>query len=317
MHAVESDIKRRKDVKAYLWTPDGSLLNDGKAVQQYAYSFWADAVEAYAPKKLTRDGEKFVAISGIAKTVQYPLRDDYLAGLWRRNLLQGFLWKSRNRYARPPDNWRATTWSWASTDGEISMHCYYTPSQLCYCADTGKVQVHHHTPTGEVPFEELATVEKVEFKTLGNDPMGAITEVHIFITGKLVPAVITEKSSGEMSLGIWMEKKSLCVIAGERSIFLDHPFEEKSVPLFCFPLLAETGYQSTVSGLLLILSSGPETSRTYQRFGTFTLDRNDSRKAYCPQRFGTGVLVLEEHWTDVLNRLQGEVGSDLTTVRLV
>src|SRR2546429_7258411 len=61
---------------------------------QDAYSFWWKIIEIYSQCNLTRKEDKLVAISGLAKEVYTALggHDEYLAGLWRRNLLSQLLW---------------------------------------------------------------------------------------------------------------------------------------------------------------------------------------------------------------------------------
>lgn len=83
---------------------------------------WHKLVEQYTKCSLTMDEDKLVAISGIAKLVQRKLEDDYLAGLWRRSLLEDLLWEVRGDGvgAQRPDRYRAPSWSWASVDGRIS-----------------------------------------------------------------------------------------------------------------------------------------------------------------------------------------------------
>lgn len=83
---------------------------------------WHELVEQYTRCSLTMDEDKLVAISGIAKIVQRKLKDDYLAGLWRRNLLEDLLWDVLpiEVRAQRPDRYRAPSWSWASVDGRIS-----------------------------------------------------------------------------------------------------------------------------------------------------------------------------------------------------
>ncbi|KAK3169916.1 hypothetical protein OEA41_009300 [Lepraria neglecta] len=64
-----------------------------KTAEKHAYNFWDDTIEAYAIKDLTREEDKLVAISGIAKKVQDVVKDEYVAGLWKRNMIYGLLWR--------------------------------------------------------------------------------------------------------------------------------------------------------------------------------------------------------------------------------
>lgn len=317
-----SGYKIEKNIKVDFWAPDGSVLNDTQAVRRHAYSFWVDAVEAYTPKKLTRDEDKIVAIAGIAKMVQHALKDDYIAGLWMGNLLQGLLWRAKIRYARPPTRWRAPSWSWASVNSGVVMHRHHSQSLFCLgCRE--RAEFHRHTRPGDVPFVELASIDEVHIETIGNDPMGAVTEAHIRMTGRAIPAMVTEDSSGRISLGIFMrtnfgmEGRNPCIIADDTSIFLDRALGGKRIAVSCLPLLAENDYQNTISGLLLIPLSDSKGTRTYQRIGAFVLDRDHGYdKAYWPQRFSSDIQLGKAGWDDLLNRLQGELAPDLTAINL-
>lgn len=74
-------IKEGEDIKADFWASGGSVLRATQALQQHAYSCWADAVEAYTPKILDRGEDKLIAISGIARHVQHAFKNDHVAGL--------------------------------------------------------------------------------------------------------------------------------------------------------------------------------------------------------------------------------------------
>ena len=328
MHASESrsGYQIEKNIKVNFWAPDGSILNDTQAVRRHAYSFWVDAVEAYAPKKLTKGEDKLIAIAGIARMVQHAIGDDYIAGLWKGNLLQGLLWKSSNRHTHPPAQWRAPSWSWASMNGEVVMHRHH--SQSYFCQGLERLGTHRHTwGPGEVPFVELASIDKVHIMTLGGSPMGAVAEAHICMTGRAIPAIVTEHSSGGLSLGIYMRVKSsaeggdLCIIADDASIFLDGELGEKRIGVSCFPILAENnldGYRNTISGLLLVSSSHSKGPRTYQRLGTFVLDRDHGyQKAYWPHKFGSDIQLGFHGWPNVLSRLKGELAPHPTSITLV
>ena len=52
---------------------------------------WETVVESYSKRSLTRESDKLVAIGGIAKELQRFLQDEYLAGLWNRDLLRELL----------------------------------------------------------------------------------------------------------------------------------------------------------------------------------------------------------------------------------
>ncbi|OAP60541.1 hypothetical protein AYL99_05543 [Fonsecaea erecta] len=105
-------------------------------------NIWLSLIEEYTSRDLTRDQDKLPALSGIASTVGGLTKDDYLAGLWRNDLLQNLSWsvetfepthqcddpehdaamppatKSEVKY---PSKYRAPSWSWASLDGKVTF----------------------------------------------------------------------------------------------------------------------------------------------------------------------------------------------------
>lgn len=52
------------------------------------------------------------------------LNDDYVTGLWKKDLLRGLLWHAPgfiddSLHLIEPQKYRAPTWSWASVDGAV------------------------------------------------------------------------------------------------------------------------------------------------------------------------------------------------------
>ncbi|KAL6404051.1 hypothetical protein AUP68_13429 [Ilyonectria robusta] len=75
---------------------------------------------------LTYESDIFPTLSGLASRISALLKDGYIAGLWRSNLVEGFSWTHEGK-RRPlnaqPKLWRAPSWSWASmTDGVLYKH---------------------------------------------------------------------------------------------------------------------------------------------------------------------------------------------------
>ncbi|KAG6364454.1 hypothetical protein INS49_006055 [Diaporthe citri] len=75
-------------------------------------------VENYSARNLTKASDKFPAFSGIVQRLQ-PVLGDYMAGLWRRDIVRG-LWWVKEVEGGPVSKYRAPSWSWASVDGPVS-----------------------------------------------------------------------------------------------------------------------------------------------------------------------------------------------------
>jgi hypothetical protein len=86
-----------------------------------ASASWLDAVEVYSSLQLTFDKDKLPAISGIASAYHRKTKDQYLAGLWRSELVESLLWRSVDEVPSLPEIYCAPTWSWASVKGQVGF----------------------------------------------------------------------------------------------------------------------------------------------------------------------------------------------------
>jgi hypothetical protein len=77
---------------------------------------WHQIVNLYTNAQLTRESDKLVAISGIARVLQDQHTGGYLAGLWRNGIEIQLPWRCAD--FRTPAAYRAPSWSWAAVDGE-------------------------------------------------------------------------------------------------------------------------------------------------------------------------------------------------------
>ncbi|MCJ1390280.1 hypothetical protein MMC18_003138 [Xylographa bjoerkii] len=90
---------------------------------------WYRIVTQYSGLRLTRDGDKFPALSGLASYVKDQIGYDYVAGLWKQDLHRGLLWFRDTSYVGEADTLktlpekRAPTWSWASVHGTTPLLC--------------------------------------------------------------------------------------------------------------------------------------------------------------------------------------------------
>ncbi|KAK8045436.1 hypothetical protein PG993_005460 [Apiospora rasikravindrae] len=85
---------------------------------------WNEIVQSYTPAQLTVGSDRLPALAGVARRHSELTKDQYIAGMWRRTLVDQLTWMSAyfyrgdlNRHTRP--SWRAPTWSWVSVDGPV------------------------------------------------------------------------------------------------------------------------------------------------------------------------------------------------------
>ncbi|KAK4236581.1 heterokaryon incompatibility protein 6 [Achaetomium macrosporum] len=85
---------------------------------------WRGLVQDYTQRKLTVSSDRLPAIGGIARELSMLTGMEYLAGLWKENMLQDLMWYARTEEWRmrpalaeglPP----APTWSWAAVEAPI------------------------------------------------------------------------------------------------------------------------------------------------------------------------------------------------------
>jgi hypothetical protein len=59
-----------------------------------SYRMWLALVARYSTCELTYRSDTLPAVSGLAKSFQFKLKDEYLAGIWRKDMIRGLLWKT-------------------------------------------------------------------------------------------------------------------------------------------------------------------------------------------------------------------------------
>lgn len=86
---------------------------------------WMKVVKAYMGCQLTFDDDKLIAISGVARRMAPSLGNEYLAGIWRQDMISQLLWTIElacQTSGHPSIRLHnaAPTWSWASVHGKVS-----------------------------------------------------------------------------------------------------------------------------------------------------------------------------------------------------
>lgn len=84
--------------------------------------YWYVCLAEYTWRMLTKAQDKLPAISGLARVFSTKIErsDDYIAGLWKHDLLRGLLWRPLlNGKLKRPETYIAPSWSWASVSGPV------------------------------------------------------------------------------------------------------------------------------------------------------------------------------------------------------
>jgi len=86
---------------------------------------WFEVVGAYSGRSLTKQGDKLIAISGIASRIKEDCGYEYVAGLWKDTILLDLLWhvdpnNNETPLAPRTPEYIAPSWSWASVKGSVT-----------------------------------------------------------------------------------------------------------------------------------------------------------------------------------------------------
>jgi hypothetical protein len=137
------------------------------------YKTWRFVVEDYTKRKLSLDSDRLLAVGGIAREISHMTGIEYMAGLWKNNVLHDLMWHARAReWLTRPVAWRAPSWSWASVDCPILYNAITqdaTPlAQVLSCNVTPATgnSVFEQVTSGTVeirgPFAEITRADVLE-----------------------------------------------------------------------------------------------------------------------------------------------------------
>lgn len=141
-------------------TPDWSA----RTMEQYMCTLWHGVVRTYTScEPLTKESDKLIAVSGVAKALSKYLGSEYYAGLWGQTLLWDLLWRpGSSESVRKPQEYLAPTWSWASVED-----VFWLTNYVCQ--------------------EPLVIIQRVFVDTVSGDSMGQVKYAELDILGHLVP----------------------------------------------------------------------------------------------------------------------------------
>lgn len=80
---------------------------------------WLSLIEMYSRCRLTKDTDRLMAITGMARKFSNFTRVTWCAGIWADFICQGLLWLPTKVGLVRPSTTKAPSWSWASWEGPI------------------------------------------------------------------------------------------------------------------------------------------------------------------------------------------------------
>lgn len=140
--------------------------------EQTVLDRWHSILRAYGQREPPRPSDKLAALSNIARAFQRLLGDDYVAGLWRKSLIESLCWRSVNH--TPQSDSTAPSWSWARVNSAT-------------IAGFGSKSGH--------PEATISNVQVMLEKE--SKPFGNVTSALIVIQAPIVPLKLVEQSGGE------------------------------------------------------------------------------------------------------------------------
>lgn len=118
------------DERVLTWKPKTSYrrargLRSSRTESQL-WAQWDRILKSYSRTLLTFESDKLIALSGISRAIQRELQDEYIAGLWKKDIIIQLAWttgiyfhKDGKMVPSRTKEYIAPSWSWASVNGPI------------------------------------------------------------------------------------------------------------------------------------------------------------------------------------------------------
>jgi hypothetical protein len=236
-------------------SPASQVMQDRYGNLPRGSYIWSELIVSYSPRALTNSSDKLPAISGLVDIIKAQTGDDYLAGLWRSNLIEGLLWRtSKPRYSIGA--YRAPSWSWASVDGAVGT--------MNLGASTEDIN----------EWTDIATVLDCQVTLKGRNPFGEVSAGWLKIEGSLAtlyPVAVTNQAR-------CTQMKTLNSCAGGGHCLFDIAESQEEALRSCFTVLLlvkcfrRVHDHTTYYGLVV----SPVDSSTYRRVGLIVFNREPS-----------------------------------------
>jgi hypothetical protein len=245
--AVHTLKSRICDYKSELAIAPGGLAS--VELLSKAHKSWCHFRTEYSSFRLTKEGDIFVALNGIAQAVAEVTNDALIAGLWRERLIEDLCWRrlaneSVHQADAPPKPsiWRAPTWSWASINRTIIAHeSWWEDEFVSDCMN------------------EMAVLKGI---SIDQEPSGQLLKAAITLTCRLIP--ISPPDSG---LWGWIPYRVVVILDDCTIINAKKLGDEMSLVILRHCMFKEQGGMQGI----VVLPSHVKTG-SYERVGYFELE---------------------------------------------
>lgn len=241
----------------------GTCAQDGKG-------YWCKVVESYGRCFITRPEDRLVAIAGTARLLQPLLDDDYIAGLWKKDLPWNLPWLLFNvvGYVERPAGYRCTSRAppllqFRIANVECTDIAHIGPSWSWAALDYGSALISDQLVRESDRVRSLVLIQSAHIEPLGSDLYGLLNGGYLELKGQ-VAQISTARNIDRQ--GIWID-------GGQYSVacYHDLPGSEgydlvREGSLFCMPLLLRNQDGATIADCLLLRQISPH-KQDYTRFG--------------------------------------------------
>lgn len=165
-------------------------------VTERYHELWRKMVQDYNSRRLTHRSDKFPALSGLALEFAYLLNDEYVAGLWKKDLVRGLCWKWLSNRARQQSTHNyGPSWSWAKMNVPITYGLLREDRVFESRANRG--QFVHVPVDSRIADPEILHISIVPE---GEDPRGTLISGRIYLRGQLLQ--LQRSKTGDYSIDV-------------------------------------------------------------------------------------------------------------------
>ncbi|KAI0384919.1 heterokaryon incompatibility protein-domain-containing protein [Hypomontagnella monticulosa] len=229
--------------------------------QKLDFQWWATVVHHYTVRKLSNQHDKLPALSGLAQLYHTATGDTYRAGLWEGSLSHDLCWfygvnfRVGHTHSNPParrvTEFRAPSWSWASTDILEDVECLFWSPE---CLDI---------------LRPVCYIRRVVCLPKTKDPTGEVDpNCYIEMEATLIPAVITSGRGPAVPWTLGAIENGFLIGTGGSACWPDCGMEDDDMKIgdtvYCAPILKGRDYLGYARSCLILKHLG---AQKYRRIG--------------------------------------------------
>jgi hypothetical protein len=248
---------------------------------------WAEIIEEYSCRILSKPEDKLPAIAGIAAEFHNVWGGEYCAGLWKRFMPQQLMWNTNPSYGDPStfpvisNHYRAPSWSWASLDGKLDVpRGPYLPS-----SQFDIIRCEISLADESAPF---ASVLAGSLVVKGLLKEGLVRGLYLYSEKNEEGAIANAR------MDMWVravgEATVTCLALGMKNEDLDSTFD-------CESITSETSSDTldtvgVTEGLLLRPVENRSSQRAFRRIGTFRPRGNSALDTWFNDCIPQEIIIL-------------------------